>query len=355
MPRAPVPRGPVSRAPELDRVDRGIIEALQRNGRESFRRIAASLGGERGDRPRPVRAALRPEHPPGHRRHEPARPRVRGAGDGRRPDDRAARATSRTRSRRGTEADYVVVTDRPLRLARRGRLPPIARGLLDVTSRIASAARASSRPRRSSTSSCGSSSTTGVRGSPATEEEGGEREHDADRTFGSRTSSRSSQDTSAVAGISLEIPRGSFFALLGPSGCGKTTTLRMIGGFEEPTSGRIFLGDRDVVGLPPYKRDVNTVFQSYALFPHMTIADNVGFGLERKGIPKGEIRTRVARGARARRPRRPRRAASRSSSRAGSSSGSRSPARSSTTRASCCSTSRSGRSTSSCASRCSSS
>ena len=71
-------------------------------------------------------------------------------------------------------------------------------------------------------------------------------------------------------GISLEIPRGSFFALLGPSGCGKTTTLRMIGGFEEPTEGQIFLGDRDVVGLPPYKRDVNTVFQSYALFPHMT-------------------------------------------------------------------------------------
>ena len=73
-------------------------------------------------------------------------------------------------------------------------------------------------------------------------------------------------DVRAVDRVSLEIPRGSFFALLGPSGCGKTTTLRMIGGFEEPTSGRIFLGDRDVVGLPPYKRDVNTVFQSYALF-----------------------------------------------------------------------------------------
>ena len=98
----------------------------------------------------------------------------------------------------------------------------------------------------------------------------------------------------AVDGISLEIPRGSFFALLGPSGCGKTTTLRMIGGFEEPTSGQILLADRDVVGLPPYKRDVNTVFQSYALFPHMTIAENVAFGLERRKIPKGEIRTRVA-------------------------------------------------------------
>jgi len=95
-------------------------------------------------------------------------------------------------------------------------------------------------------------------------------------------------DTLAVDGISLEVPRGSFFALLGPSGCGKTTTLRMIGGFEEPTEGRIFLGDRDVVGLPPYKRDVNTVFQSYALFPHMTIEENVAFGLERKGVPKAE-------------------------------------------------------------------
>jgi len=98
----------------------------------------------------------------------------------------------------------------------------------------------------------------------------------------------------AVDGISVEVPRGSFFALLGPSGCGKTTTLRMIGGFEEPTEGRIFLGDQDVVGLPPYKRDVNTVFQSYALFPHMTIEDNVAFGLERKGVPKGELQGRVS-------------------------------------------------------------
>ena len=97
----------------------------------------------------------------------------------------------------------------------------------------------------------------------------------------------------AVDGITLEIPRGSFFALLGPSGCGKTTTLRMIGGFEEPTEGRILLGDRDVVGLPPYRRDVNTVFQSYALFPHMSVEDNVAFGLERKGVPKGERGGRV--------------------------------------------------------------
>jgi spermidine/putrescine transport system ATP-binding protein len=101
-------------------------------------------------------------------------------------------------------------------------------------------------------------------------------------------------DTVAVDGISVEIPRGSFFALLGPSGCGKTTTLRMIGGFEEPTEGRIFLGDQDVVGLPPYKRDVNTVFQSYALFPHMSIEDNVAFGLERKGVAKDQLKGRVA-------------------------------------------------------------
>jgi spermidine/putrescine transport system ATP-binding protein len=97
----------------------------------------------------------------------------------------------------------------------------------------------------------------------------------------------------AVDGVSVEIPSGSFFALLGPSGCGKTTTLRMIGGFEEPTAGQIFLGDVDVVGLPPYKRDVNTVFQSYALFPHLTIFDNVAFGLERRGVEKKQIKTRV--------------------------------------------------------------
>jgi len=100
-------------------------------------------------------------------------------------------------------------------------------------------------------------------------------------------------DVIAVDDLSLEIPRGSFFALLGPSGCGKTTTLRMLGGFEEPTSGRIELGGRDVTGLPPYRRDVNTVFQSYALFPHLSIFDNVAFGLRRKGVARDEIRTRV--------------------------------------------------------------
>jgi spermidine/putrescine transport system ATP-binding protein len=100
-------------------------------------------------------------------------------------------------------------------------------------------------------------------------------------------------DVVAVDDLSLEIPRGTFFALLGPSGCGKTTTLRMIGGFEEPTEGRILLAGRDVTGLPPYKRDVNTVFQSYALFPHLSVFENVAFGLRRKGVAAGQIAGRV--------------------------------------------------------------
>jgi spermidine/putrescine transport system ATP-binding protein len=100
-------------------------------------------------------------------------------------------------------------------------------------------------------------------------------------------------DVVAVDRLSLEIERGSFFAMLGPSGCGKTTTLRMIGGFEEPTEGTILLGDRSVTGLPPYKRDVNTVFQSYALFPHLSLFENVAFGLRRKGVKGGQLRGRV--------------------------------------------------------------
>src|SRR2546421_12127149 len=100
-------------------------------------------------------------------------------------------------------------------------------------------------------------------------------------------------DVVAVDDLSLEIARGQFFALLGPSGCGKTTTLRMIGGFEEPTDGRIFLGEREVSSLPSYKRDVNAVFQSYALFPHLSIFENVAFGLRRRGIGKGEVTERV--------------------------------------------------------------
>jgi spermidine/putrescine transport system ATP-binding protein len=101
------------------------------------------------------------------------------------------------------------------------------------------------------------------------------------------------EDVAAVDGISFEIDRGSFFAMLGPSGCGKTTTLRMIGGFEDPTSGVIELGGRDVSALPPYRRDVNTVFQSYALFPHLTIFENVAFGLRRRKVRGDELRRRV--------------------------------------------------------------
>ncbi|SCE79187.1 spermidine/putrescine transport system ATP-binding protein [Micromonospora coriariae] len=88
----------------------------------------------------------------------------------------------------------------------------------------------------------------------------------------------------AVDDLSLTVPQGSFFALLGASGCGKTTTLRMIAGLEEPTSGQVLLGDRDIARLRPYKRPVNTVFQSYALFPHLNIFENVAFGLRRRGI-----------------------------------------------------------------------
>jgi spermidine/putrescine transport system ATP-binding protein len=100
-------------------------------------------------------------------------------------------------------------------------------------------------------------------------------------------------DVVAVDNLSLEIEPGDFFALLGPSGCGKTTTLRMIGGFEEPTSGTIYLGDEPVSGRPPYKRDVNTVFQSYALFPHLSIFENVAFGLRRRGVRGNDVRGRV--------------------------------------------------------------
>jgi spermidine/putrescine transport system ATP-binding protein len=99
----------------------------------------------------------------------------------------------------------------------------------------------------------------------------------------------------AVDGIALDIRRGEFFSLLGPSGCGKTTTLRMIGGFEQPDEGVIELGGTNVAGLPPHRRDVNTVFQSYALFPHLNVADNVAYGLKRKKVERGEIQGRVKR------------------------------------------------------------
>jgi spermidine/putrescine transport system ATP-binding protein len=100
-------------------------------------------------------------------------------------------------------------------------------------------------------------------------------------------------DTTAVDDLTLSIPRGSFFAMLGPSGCGKTTTLRMIGGFEDPSEGRVYLGGAEVTQHPPYKRDVNTVFQSYALFPHLSVEKNVAFGLERKKVGKDEVRRRA--------------------------------------------------------------
>ncbi|HET7168881.1 MAG TPA: ABC transporter ATP-binding protein [Candidatus Limnocylindrales bacterium] len=100
-------------------------------------------------------------------------------------------------------------------------------------------------------------------------------------------------DAVAVDHIDLEVRAGEFFSLLGPSGCGKTTTLRMIGGFEEPTSGLIELQGEDVTWTPPFRRNVNTVFQNYALFPHLTIYENVAFGLRRKGIKDGELKRRV--------------------------------------------------------------
>jgi spermidine/putrescine transport system ATP-binding protein len=100
-------------------------------------------------------------------------------------------------------------------------------------------------------------------------------------------------DAAAVDDLSLDIAEGEFFSLLGPSGCGKTTTLRMIGGFEEPSSGTVYLGGRDVTELPPYRRDVNTVFQSYALFPHLDVYENVAFGLHRKKVDKKDIADRV--------------------------------------------------------------
>ena len=100
-------------------------------------------------------------------------------------------------------------------------------------------------------------------------------------------------DVLAVDHIDLEVLPGEFFSLLGPSGCGKTTTLRMIGGFEQPSSGLIELHGEDVTWLPPYQRQVNTVFQNYALFPHLTIYENVAFGLRRKGVKGPEVESRV--------------------------------------------------------------
>jgi spermidine/putrescine transport system ATP-binding protein len=100
-------------------------------------------------------------------------------------------------------------------------------------------------------------------------------------------------DTVAVEGLDISIRPGEFFSLLGPSGCGKTTTLRMVAGFEQPSEGRIFLEGEPVESVPPYHRNVNTVFQSYALFEHLDVTDNVAFGLKRRRVDSGEIRERV--------------------------------------------------------------
>jgi spermidine/putrescine transport system ATP-binding protein len=100
-------------------------------------------------------------------------------------------------------------------------------------------------------------------------------------------------DLTAVDAIDLEVEEGEFFTMLGPSGCGKTTTLRMIAGFEEVTDGRLAIDDVDMQGIPPHKRPTNTVFQSYALFPHLSVKENVAFGLRRKGVDRSEIDRRV--------------------------------------------------------------
>ncbi|MFN2542986.1 MAG: ABC transporter ATP-binding protein [Actinomycetota bacterium] len=100
-------------------------------------------------------------------------------------------------------------------------------------------------------------------------------------------------DVNAVDHLTLEIERGEFFSLLGPSGCGKTTTLRMIGGFEDPTEGSVYLDGNDVTDLPAYRRDVNTVFQSYALFPHLDVFENVAFGLRRRKVRKPDVPVQV--------------------------------------------------------------
>ena len=130
----------------------------------------------------------------------------------------------------------------------------------------------------------GSASPTGGESSPATGEPSVRLERVTKR-FG---------DLIAVRDLELDIGRGEFFTMLGPSGCGKTTTLRMVAGFEEPTAGRVLIEGQDVVGLPSHKRPTNTVFQSYALFPHLSVGENVAFGLRRKKVPKREITERVA-------------------------------------------------------------
>ncbi|TQN27726.1 spermidine/putrescine transport system ATP-binding protein [Haloactinospora alba] len=130
---------------------------------------------------------------------------------------------------------------------------------------------------------------------PHSTEPRGEQSGPAISLHGVTKTYRSGQETvPAVRGVDLDIGSGEFFSLLGPSGCGKTTTMRLIAGFEEPTTGSVSLAGTDVTGVPPNRRDVNMVFQSYALFPHMTIHDNVAFGLRRARTPAQEIQRRVA-------------------------------------------------------------
>src|SRR4051794_19572447 len=107
-----------------------------------------------------------------------------------------------------------------------------------------------------------------------------------------RSVSKRFGEFTAVRGMDLDIPQGQFFTMLGPSGCGKTTTLRMIAGFEEPSEGAVLLDGEDVTGQPPFRRPTNTVFQSYALFPHLSVERNVAFGLQRQRVSKDEVRRR---------------------------------------------------------------
>ena len=108
-----------------------------------------------------------------------------------------------------------------------------------------------------------------------------------------RNISKEYDGVTVLDNIDLFIKQNEFLTLLGPSGCGKTTTLRIIGGFEEPTTGTVFFEGKDITDLPPYKRQINTVFQKYALFPHLDIYDNIAFGLKIKKLPKDEIDKKV--------------------------------------------------------------
>ena len=156
----------------------------------------------------------------------------------------------------------------------------------------------------------------------------------------------------AVDDVSLEIRKGEFFSLLGPSGCGKTTMLRIAAGFEQPDKGRVFLDGQDITDLPPNKRRVNTIFQSYALFPHMTVRDNIAFGLTIAKRPAAEIEARRRGHAQADPDGGPGRQEARSALGRPEAAGGRGPGPDQQARPSCCSTSRWPPSTSSSASGC---